>query len=77
MSYLWRVRIDEKVLDEADRVTERLGTSTQEMVRVLVAKIARTGAVPLELTLGDDAMMPPWEQRAETLESFYDSSKTW
>ena len=51
MSYLWRVRMDEKVLDRADRVTERLGTSTQEMVRVLVAKIAHTGAVPLELGL--------------------------
>ncbi len=51
MSYLWRVRIDEKILDRADRVTERLGTSTQEMVRVLVAKIAHTGAVPLELGL--------------------------
>jgi len=43
--------MDEKVLDRADRVTERLGTSTQEMVRVLVAKIAHTGAVPLELGL--------------------------
>jgi len=77
MSYLWRVRIDEKMLEDADRVTKRLGTSTQEMVRVLVAKIARTGRVPLELDLGDDTVAAPWEQRAETLESFYDPSKTW
>ncbi len=77
MSYLWRVRIDEKILDRADRVTERLGTSTQEMVRILVAKIAQTGTVPLELGLGDDRLMSPWEQRAKTLESFYDPSKTW
>jgi addiction module RelB/DinJ family antitoxin len=77
MSYLWRVRIDEKMLDQADRVTERLGTTTQEMVRVLVAKIARTGAVPLELNLSDDSVMSPWEQRAQTLENFYDPAKTW
>jgi addiction module RelB/DinJ family antitoxin len=77
MSYLWRVRIDEKLLDQADRVTERLGTTTQEMVRVLVAKIARTGAVPLELNLSDDSVMSPWEQRAQTLENFYDPTKTW
>ena len=77
MSYLWRVRIDEKILDRADQVTARLGTSTQEMVRVLVAKIAQTGAVPLELGLEDDRLLSPWEQRARTLESFYDPSKTW
>jgi|GraSoiStandDraft_37_1057305.scaffolds.fasta_scaffold2454078_1 antitoxin component of RelBE/YafQ-DinJ toxin-antitoxin module len=77
MSYLWRVRIDEKTLERADEVTARLGTSTQEMVRVLVAKIAQTGAVPLELGLGDDPLLSPWEQRAETLESFYDPAKTW
>ncbi len=33
MSTVWRVRIDENVLNKADRVTKRLGTSTQEMVR--------------------------------------------
>ena len=77
MSYLWRVRIDEKILDRADLVTARLGTSTQEMVRVLVAKIAQTGSVPLELGLGDDRLLSPWEQRAKTLESFYDPTKTW
>lgn len=74
---LARPYCDEKILDEADRVTERLGTSTQEMVRVFVAKIARTGAVPLELGLGDDPVMSPWEQRAATLECFYEPSKTW
>ena len=77
MSYLWRVRIDEKILDRADQVTVRLGTSTQEMVRVLVAKTAQTGTVPLELGLGDDRLPSPWEQRARTLESFYGPTKTW
>lgn len=77
MSYLWRVRIDEKTLDRADQVTGRLGTTTQEMVRVLVTKIAQTGTIPLELGFADDSVATPWEQRAETLESFYDPSKTW
>lgn len=77
MSYLWRVRIDEKALERADEVTARLGTSTQEMVRVLIAKIARTRAVPLELGLGDDPLLSAWEQRAETLERFYGPAKTW
>ena len=77
MSYLWWVRIDEKTLDQADRVTGRLGTTTQEIVRVLVTKIAQTGAIPLELGLTDDSVATPWEQRAETLESFYDPAKAW
>ena len=77
MSYLWRVRIDEKTLDQADRVAGRLGTTTQEMVRVLVTKIAQTGSIPIELSLADDSVATPWEQRAAALESFYDSSKAW
>ena len=77
MSYHWRVRVDEKDLERADLVTERLGTTTQEMVRVLVAKIAQSGRVPLELGLQDDSVNTPWEQRAKTLESFYDPAKTW
>jgi len=77
MSYLWRVRIDERKLERADRVTRRLGTTTQEMVRVLVSQIAETGQVPLELRLEDDSIVSPWEQRAKALESFYDPAKTW
>jgi len=77
MSYRWRVCVDEKDLERADRVTARLGTTTQEMVRVFVAKIAATGQVPLELGLQDDGVATPWEQRAKTLESFYDTTKAW
>jgi addiction module RelB/DinJ family antitoxin len=77
MSYLWRVRIDEKKLERADRITRRLGTTTQEMVRVLVSQIAETGRVPLELRLDDDSAVSSWEQRAKALESFYDPTKTW
>jgi addiction module RelB/DinJ family antitoxin len=77
MSYLWWVRIDQQTLDRADQVAERLGTTTQEIVRVLVTKIAQTGTIPLELGLAYDSVATPWEQRAETLESFYDPSKTW
>lgn len=54
MSTVWRVRIDEDVLNKADRVTKRLGTSTQEMVRVFIKQIARTGKVPLNLDPDDD-----------------------
>jgi addiction module RelB/DinJ family antitoxin len=77
MSTVWRLRIDEDVLAKADRVTERLGTSTQEMVRVFVAKIADSGRVPLELEPGQETLVDAWERRASTLESFYDHAKAW
>lgn len=54
MSTVWRVRIDKSTLNKADRVTKRLGTSTQEMVRVFVTQIARTGKVPLRLDSDDE-----------------------
>lgn len=54
MSTVWRIRVDEELLNKADRVTKRLGTSTQEMVRVFITQIARTGKVPLNLDPDDD-----------------------
>ncbi len=77
MSTVWRLRIDEETLARANRVTRRLGTSTQEMVRVFVSQIAQSGRVPLELEPGTETASVPWEIRAATLESFYDPAKTW
>jgi addiction module RelB/DinJ family antitoxin len=54
MSTVWRVRVDKSVLNKAERVTKRLGTSPQEMVRVFLTQIARSGKVPLKLDLDDD-----------------------
>ena len=48
--------MDQSVLKKADRVTKRLGTSTQEMVRVFVTKIANSGKVPLTLDTDDDLL---------------------
>ena len=48
--------MDPSVLKKADRVTKRIGTSTQEMVRVFVTKIANSGKVPLKLDTDDDLL---------------------
>jgi antitoxin component of RelBE/YafQ-DinJ toxin-antitoxin module len=78
MSVLFRCRIDPKVLSKAEKATSKLGTSTPEMVRIFVTEIARTGKVPVSLeTTGEDRVAGPWKQRAATLESFYDATKTW
>jgi antitoxin component of RelBE/YafQ-DinJ toxin-antitoxin module len=55
MTVLFRCRIEKPLLDKANRVTDRLGTSTAEMVRIFVTQIARSGKVPLKLqTPADD-----------------------
>jgi antitoxin component of RelBE/YafQ-DinJ toxin-antitoxin module len=78
MTVLFRCRIEKPLLDKANRITDRLGTSTAEMVRIFVTQIARSGKIPLKLDPHpDDGVVQPWEQRAATLESFYDAAKTW
>ena len=78
MTVLFRCRIEKPLLDKANRVSKRLGTSTSEMVRIFVTQMARTGKVLLNLDAGqDNAIAGPWEQRAATLESFYGKSKAW
>ena len=78
MTVLFRCRIEKSLLDKANRVTKRLGTSTSEMVRIFVTQIARTRKVPLKLDAGqDEAITGAWEKCAATLEGFYDKSKAW
>jgi len=78
MTVLFRCRIEKRLLDEANRVTESLGTSTPEMVRIFVTQMARTGRVPLKLDPNvEDSVAGPWENRTSMLGTFCDPSKAW
>ena len=55
MTVLFRCRIEKPLLDKANRITKRLGTSTSEMVCISVTQMARTGRVPLKLDTGEDS----------------------
>jgi len=50
MSVLFRCRVDPKQLKRATKITSDLGTSLPEAVRIFVAQIARTGAIPVSLS---------------------------
>jgi antitoxin component of RelBE/YafQ-DinJ toxin-antitoxin module len=78
MTVLFRCRVDKPLLKKVNSVTQELGTDTAEVFRIFLAEIARTGRVPVRLALdqGGD-IVSSWEQRAGTLESFYDESKAW
>ncbi len=75
MTVLFRCRIEKPLLDKADRVTNRLGTSTAEMVRIFVTQIARSGKVPLNLTPGAEPLLD--RERRNRLLKDLDDSEGW
>ena len=78
MTVLFRCRVERPLLKKVDAVTQRLGTDTGELFRMFLAEVARTGKVPLHLSVEPgETGLSPWEQRAGTLESFYAESKIW
>jgi antitoxin component of RelBE/YafQ-DinJ toxin-antitoxin module len=62
-------------LDKANRVTSQLGTSTAEMVRILVAQIAHTGKVPLKLETPADTLLD--RERRNHVLCALDDSEGW
>jgi antitoxin component of RelBE/YafQ-DinJ toxin-antitoxin module len=75
MTVLFRCRIEKPLLEKANRVTNRLGTSTAEMFRIFVAQIARTGRVPLNLAAGSEGLLDR-EHRNRVLRDL-DDSEAW
>jgi antitoxin component of RelBE/YafQ-DinJ toxin-antitoxin module len=49
MTVLFRCRVENPLLAEANAVTKSLGTSTAELFRIFVTEIARTSRVPVDL----------------------------
>ena len=72
MTVLFRCRIEKPLLEKANRVTTRLGTSTGEMFRIFVAQIAHTGKVPLNLAPEPEAGLDR-ERRNRVLRDLDDS----
>ena len=58
-----RARIDEKLKEEASDVLAEFGLTVSDVVRMTLTRVARDGAVPLELK------MPNAETRAAIQES--------
>lgn len=75
MSTVWKLNIDQETLERADRVTERMGTSTQEMVRIFVSQIAESGRIPLRLAPDDDLILD--KARRNKLLLSLDDSEGW
>ena len=55
MSVIFRCRVDPQKLNKASKVTSKLGTSVPEVFRIFVAEIARTGRVPVKMSVEQDS----------------------
>ncbi len=77
MTVLFRCRIDRKLLKRAATVTQELGTSLPEAVRIFVAQIARTGSVPISLSTesGPDVLVN--ESARDKIMRSLDDTETW
>ncbi|HZR20385.1 MAG TPA: type II toxin-antitoxin system RelB/DinJ family antitoxin [Verrucomicrobiae bacterium] len=77
MTVLFRCRVDPKLLKRAAKVTEELGTSLPEAVRIFVAQVARTGSVPVSLSTrsGPEALINK-AARDQVMRSL-DDTETW
>ena len=76
MTVLFRCRVERPLLTKADAVTRLLGTSTAEMFRIFVAEIARTGKIPVNLTVSDHEELLDVKRRNKTW-SELDDTKSW
>jgi addiction module RelB/DinJ family antitoxin len=77
MNVLFRCRVEKPLLKKADKVTQSLGTSTGEMVRIFLAQIARTGRVPVSLGLEKDADILQTKATRNKLMRSLDDAESW
>ena len=73
MNTLFRVRINKRLLREAQTVCQQMGLDTQEAVRLFLAALVRRRELPFKVTTEtpEDELLQPQARRAEILDSFY------
>ena len=76
MTVLFRCRVEKPLLTKAEAVTKSLGTSTAEMFRIFVAEIARTGKIPVNLSVPNHEELLDVKRRNKTW-SELDDTKSW
>lgn len=72
MTDLFTVQIDHKLITEASRIADEIGTTPEEIVRVLFKQMVRRGAVPfpLQTDAPEDEVLSPANRRNEMADQF-------
>jgi antitoxin component of RelBE/YafQ-DinJ toxin-antitoxin module len=77
MTVLFRCRVNPSQLKQASRVTAKLGTSVPEAVRIFLAQIARTGCVPVSLSINGNSELLLDRQARDKIMRSLDDTETW
>ena len=70
MTEMFRCRVDKAVLKRAHEISEQMGTSTSELVRIFLKAVAKAGQLPFtpKAESEEDEMLGPLDRRREMLD---------
>jgi addiction module RelB/DinJ family antitoxin len=74
MTETFRCQVDKDVLHKANQLSEQMGTSTSELVRMFLKALVKTGRLPFtpKGESEEDEALGPLERRQEMLDYFHD-----
>jgi addiction module RelB/DinJ family antitoxin len=74
MTEMFRCRVDKTVLKRAHEISEQMGTSTSELVRIFLKAVVKTGQLPFtpKAETEEDEMLGPLKRRREMLDYFHE-----
>ncbi len=75
MTVLLRCRVEERLKESADQITERMGTTTEEVVRMFLSALVQGRKMPFlpAAETEEDEMLGPVERRREMGEVFHEN----
>ncbi len=77
MTVIFRGRVDPQKLKRAQKVASDLSTSVLELFRMFITQVARTGAVPVSLTVGQEEEMLFSKERRNKIWKELDDAEGW
>ncbi len=74
MTEMFRCRVDKGLLQRAHELSQEMGTSTSELVRIFLKALVKTGQLPFTPRgeTEEDEMLGPTKRRREMLDYFHD-----
>ncbi len=72
MTEMFRVRIDRKLINQASKVAEEIGTTPGEVVRMLFKQMVKRRTIPFPINADspEDEVVGPTARRAELAKMF-------
>lgn len=72
---MFRVRIERKLINQASKVAEEIGTTPGEVVRMLFKQMVKRRTIPFPLGADtpEDEILSPVERRIQMMDDFYEN----